>query len=194
MAMDLKEQIAQLERQLQEERLKSGDAVMEAHHLKEQLNEQQPRYQAVYVAPTRKLERFRDRPATSAEPTVEEWVEDVRMQLATRKLEPGDPQTGASRPGSIRDGPPVRERSPGNSGARTWDPQRSRCNIRGAVEGVWRWRHIANPSTKVLQLPTRGERRPLGALLEAGRDVRPHLPNRPDLHAMSGGDAKGASG
>ena len=65
---------------------------MEAHHLKEQLltsqSEQQPRYQAVYVAPTRKIERFRDQPATSTEPTVEEWVEDVRMQLATRKLEP----------------------------------------------------------------------------------------------------------
>ena len=30
MAMDLKEQIAQLERQLQEERLRTGDAAMEA--------------------------------------------------------------------------------------------------------------------------------------------------------------------
>ena len=88
MAMDLKEQIAQLERQLQEERLRTGDAAMEAQQLKEQLSEQQPRYQAVYVAPTRKLERFRGRPATPAEPTIEEWAEDVRMQLATRKLEP----------------------------------------------------------------------------------------------------------
>ena len=61
---------------------------MEAQQLKEQLSEQQPRYQAVYVAPTRKLERFRGRPATPAEPTIEEWAEDVRMQLATRKLEP----------------------------------------------------------------------------------------------------------
>ena len=59
MAMDLKEQIAQLERQLREKRPKSGDA------------EQQLRYQDVYVAPTRNLERFRDGPATSTEHTVE---------------------------------------------------------------------------------------------------------------------------
>ena len=88
MAMDLKEQIAQLERQLQEERLRSGDAAMEAQHLTEQLIEQQPIYQAVYVAPTRNMERFRDRPATPAEPTIEKWVEDERMQQATHKLEP----------------------------------------------------------------------------------------------------------
>ena len=30
--------------------------------------------------------------------------------------------------------------------------------------------------------------------METSRDVRPHLPNRPDLYAVSGEDAKGASG
>ena len=118
MAMDLKEQIAQLKRQLQEDRLGTGDAAMEAQQLKEQLREQQPIYQAVSVAPTRKLERFRGRPATPSEPTIEEWAEDVRMQLATRKLEP------AAQAAFVMV-PPVREAwecSPGNSGARTWDP------------------------------------------------------------------------
>ena len=33
----------------------------------------------------------------------------------------------------------------------------------------------------------------VGAIIETGRDVRPHLPNRPDLYAVSEGDAKGAS-
>ena len=134
MAMDLKEQIAQLERQLQEERLRTGDAAMDVQHLTEQLSEQQPRYQAVYVAPTRKLERFRGRPATPAEPTIEEWAEDVRMQLATRKLEL-------------------------------------------AAQAAFVMDHLSG-----------------NAIAETCRDVRPHLPNRPNLCAVSGGDAKGASG
>ena len=43
---------------------------------------------ATIQIPGSKMERFRGRPATPAEPTIEEWVADGRMQLATRKLEP----------------------------------------------------------------------------------------------------------
>ena len=81
---------------------------MEAQHLKEQPSEQQPRYQADYVAPTRKLERFKDRPATPAEPIIEEWGEDVRMQLET-----------AAQAEFVMD---HLSGNAGNSGARTWDP------------------------------------------------------------------------
>ncbi|XP_038053692.1 uncharacterized protein LOC119737425 [Patiria miniata] len=40
----------------------------------------------IYVASGRRLERFRGIPEKSSDPTIEEWVSDVRCQLAARQL------------------------------------------------------------------------------------------------------------
>ena len=44
----------------------------------------------VYVAAGRRLERFRGKPEKSSDPTVQEWVTDVKGQLTTRQFEGED--------------------------------------------------------------------------------------------------------
>ena len=89
---ELQERIDQLERQLREERDKSGQIIDESRSLKEQLLrvhvEPQPvKIQPLYVSSSRKLERFRDRPVKAGDLTIQEWVEDVRSHLATRTMD-----------------------------------------------------------------------------------------------------------
>ena len=47
-------------------------------------------YQPLYLATSRKLERFRDRPEKAADPTVEEWVADIKGHLSSRQLQAAD--------------------------------------------------------------------------------------------------------
>ena len=41
----------------------------------------------MYVAPTRKIDRFRRRPTSAAEITIQEWVADVKSQISVRQLD-----------------------------------------------------------------------------------------------------------
>ena len=46
--------------------------------------------QPLYLATSRKFERFRDRPEKAADPTIEEWVADIKGHLASRQLQEAD--------------------------------------------------------------------------------------------------------
>ena len=47
-------------------------------------------YQPLYLAASRKLERFRDKPEKQSDMTVQEWVADIKGHLASRQLPPAD--------------------------------------------------------------------------------------------------------
>ena len=93
----MKEQIAQLERQLHEEKMRTKTAFDETRELKGQLDDTKGQLgeaqksapkkatppEPVYIA-NRRLDRFKG----NSDERVSEWIEDVRMQLATRSLSP----------------------------------------------------------------------------------------------------------
>ena len=49
-------------------------------------NERAPSQSLVYISTDRKVERFSDRPQRPSEPTINEWVRDVKGHIASRSL------------------------------------------------------------------------------------------------------------
>lgn len=91
MADELERQRDDLQQRLDAERERTEAAYKEAQELKEQLLKAQtaapPKVQPIYMTATRKLDRFRGKPNTDADCTVQEWVDDVRLQMAARQLD-----------------------------------------------------------------------------------------------------------
>jgi len=87
---ELQEKVDQLERQLREESTPMGQINSESEDLKEQLRriqtETKPTQQghAFYMLPQRKLERFRELPPKNMHLSIQNFVEDLKTQLATR--------------------------------------------------------------------------------------------------------------
>ena len=88
---ELQDHIHQLESQLQAERERGAQSTDEATQLKSRLQQlstktETAKVQPIYVSSSRKLERFRDKPTSDSGLSIQEWVEDMRSQLLTRKL------------------------------------------------------------------------------------------------------------
>ena len=90
---ELKQKLAELQAQLGEERRKNSELSQPSASASTSSapSPQPPQvHQPVYVATSRRLEQFRDHPQKSNDPTVLEWIEDVRCQLSLRGLKGKD--------------------------------------------------------------------------------------------------------
>ena len=86
---DLEKEIAALRVQLEAERLRMRQAEVDAGRLQDEVvlaREREKKQMEMPVYSTRKLARFRGQPENSSEPTIDEWVEDVKSQIAVRRL------------------------------------------------------------------------------------------------------------
>ena len=96
-AEDLKKELEDLQAKFEIERMRSGEAYNQADRLQKEIDraverEKRQTEAPLHVRSSRKLSRFRGQPEDSDGLTVDEWIEDVRSQLAVRHLK-GEEQT-----------------------------------------------------------------------------------------------------
>ena len=83
----LKLALVKKEKEAQETAENLGAVEQELKHLlKQPKNESVKGEGVVYVAQSRKLERFRGRPVKTTDPTVEEWIEDAKASSDSKGL------------------------------------------------------------------------------------------------------------